>query len=95
MHLLHEGRWSLPKEEYGWECYVESHECANTIEVQNFFYRLGIQLFICYLTDTSDVHCGNLIANGEFPELSYTENGMTITYDGLDGVVKGISIIPS
>lgn len=69
MHLLHEGRWSLTKEEYGWECYVESHECANNIEVQNFFYRLGIQLFICYLTDTSDVHCGNLIANGEFPEL--------------------------
>ena len=35
------------------------------------------------------------VDNGEFPELSYTENGMTITYDGLDGVVKGISIIPS
>lgn len=35
------------------------------------------------------------VDNGEFPELSYTENGMTITYDGLDSVVKGISIIPS
>lgn len=35
------------------------------------------------------------VDNGDFPELSYTENGMTITYDGLDGVVKGISIIPS
>lgn len=35
------------------------------------------------------------VDNGGFPELSYTENGMTITYDGLDGVVKGISIIPS
>lgn len=35
------------------------------------------------------------VDNGDFPELSYTENGMTITYDGLDGVVKGILIIPS
>lgn len=69
LNLPYTERKLLAKAEYGWETYIEAKECENEVTVKNFFYRLGIQLFICYLTDASDIHCENLIANGAFPEL--------------------------
>lgn len=53
----------------GLDTCIECEPCLDKSEVKSFFYRLGIQLFICYLTDTSDIHGENLIADGEFPEL--------------------------
>nr|WP_305137011.1 type 2 lanthipeptide synthetase LanM [uncultured Schaedlerella sp.] len=53
----------------GLDSCIECAPCLDKSEIKRFFYRLGIQLFICYLTDTSDIHGENLIANGEFPEL--------------------------
>lgn len=56
-------------EKCGLDTCVECAPCLEESEIKHFFFRLGIQLFICYLTDTSDIHGENLIANGEFPEL--------------------------
>ena len=53
----------------GFDEYVECRPCQDEAEVRRFFYRLGIQLLICYLTDTSDIHGENLIADGEYPWL--------------------------
>lgn len=53
----------------GLDTCTEYVPCLEESEIKSFFYRLGIQLFICYLTDASDIHGENLIANGEFPEL--------------------------
>ncbi len=58
----------IEAEKYGLDTYVECRSCQDKEEIRRFFYRLGIQLFICYLMDTSDLHGENLIANGEFPE---------------------------
>lgn len=69
LNLSYRKRSILAKEDYGWEEYIESEGCENKVELKNYFYRLGVQLFICYLTDASDIHCENLIANGEYPEL--------------------------
>lgn len=56
-------------EKCGLDTCVDCAPCLEESEIKRFFFRLGIQLFICYLTDTSDIHGENLIANGEFPEL--------------------------
>ncbi len=56
-------------EGFGLDSCIECAPCLDESEIKRFFYRLGIQLFICYLTDTSDIHGENLIADGEFPEL--------------------------
>ncbi len=59
----------IETENGGLDEYVESRPCQEEAEIRRFFYRLGIQIFICYLTDTSDIHGENLIADGEYPEL--------------------------
>ena len=52
---------------YGWEECVEKNFCRTDQQVQRFFYRLGLQLFLCYLTGASDLHGENIIADGEHP----------------------------
>lgn len=51
----------------GFDEYAACRPCQEEAEVRRFFYHLGIQLLICYLTDTSDIHGENLIADGEYP----------------------------
>ena len=55
--------------EYGWEEYIERKECKNINEVDRYFLRMGILLFLCYLMNASDIHSENIIAEGEFPIL--------------------------
>lgn len=57
----------LDRTAYSWEEYVEIRECETEQEVKNYFKRLGILLFLCYLTDAGDMHGENILASGEYP----------------------------
>ena len=42
---------------YGWEAEIVSQGCNTVAEVQSYYYRMGIHLFLGYvLTATSDLH---------------------------------------
>lgn len=53
--------------DYGWEEYVERMECHSEQEVERYFQRLGVLLFLCYIMNANDVHQENIIASGEYP----------------------------
>lgn len=55
--------------EYGWVEYINKKPCTNKIDVQKYYQRLGINLFLCYLMNNRDLHFENIIAHGEYPIL--------------------------
>lgn len=54
---------------YSWEEFIKNIPCNSEKEVRNYYFRAGVQLFLCYLTYTSDIHGENMISRGEYPEL--------------------------
>ncbi len=62
------------RKDYGWiEC-VEKRDCKNLDEIKRYYYRIGIILFVSYLLGTNDIHCENIVADGEFPIIVDLEN---------------------
>ncbi len=57
----------LAKKDYSLESYMEQRPCKSEAEVKRYFQRMGILLFLCWLTDMSDMHGENIIASGEYP----------------------------
>lgn len=57
----------LACENYGWEEYINYEECKNQDELERYFGRMGILLFLSYLLDVSNMHGENIIASGEYP----------------------------
>lgn len=55
------------RKDYGWEERIEREECDSEEAVRRYFYRLGMQLCLCYLVNGSDLHGENIMAKGEFP----------------------------
>lgn len=55
--------------EYGWEEKIYFQECDTEEGVKRFYQRAGISIFLAYLFGTSDIHCENMIARGEYPVL--------------------------
>ena len=54
---------------YGFSEYLERQECVNCKEAAQYFQRMGIHLFLCYLLHAGDMHFENIIALGAFPML--------------------------
>lgn len=52
---------------YGWVEYVEHQECRNHQDVEIFYRRLGSWLALFTITQTSDMHFENIIANRSHP----------------------------
>lgn len=54
---------------YGWEECLERKPCENAEQVERFFFRMGIHLFLSTLLCGSDMHQENVLAAGEHPVL--------------------------
>lgn len=61
--------WILDRGNYGWEECVRHEECQNREEIERYFFRMGVLLFLCYLLNASDIHGENILACGEHPML--------------------------
>lgn len=59
----------LDMDEYGWIEYIVQKPCCNEQEIHEYYQRLGINLFLCYLMNIRDIHFENIIAHGKFPVL--------------------------
>ena len=53
--------------DHGWEENIENKSCSTKKEVQNYYFRMGIHLFIGYALSATDLHGENIIAHGEHP----------------------------
>ena len=51
-----------PKEEK-----IENIPCKNESEVEHYYFRMGIHLFLGYALGATDLHGENIIAHGEYP----------------------------
>lgn len=84
--------------DYGWQKFVKFNECKTQKEVQNYMYRIGELICLCYALKTNDLHFENIIASGEYPiiidseTLSYNSSFFRSGYiDLIGGILKVIS----
>ncbi|MEW6732262.1 MAG: type 2 lanthipeptide synthetase LanM family protein [Acidobacteriota bacterium] len=59
----------LERGTYGWIEFIEKKSCVSIEQVHNFYQRQGAFLAVLYVLGGSDIHIGNLIAEGENPVL--------------------------
>lgn len=52
---------------HSWSEIVRQEPCNSEEELQAYYVRLGVQLFLVYILGTKDLHCENLIASGAYP----------------------------
>jgi len=58
---------ALDRGSYGWMEVVPHRPCENEEAVERFYTRAGMLLAVLHVLAVSDIHCENLIANGEHP----------------------------
>ena len=57
----------LSRQTYGWEENIENKSCNTKEEVERYYFRLGIHLFLGYALGATDLHGENIVAHGEYP----------------------------
>ena len=66
----------IDRGEYGWEEFIENRSCTNLVQVENYYYRMGILICCSYVLNVYDIHSENLIAMNEYPVIIDAENLM-------------------
>lgn len=54
---------------HGWEENLENKPCKSEKQINTYYMKMGIHLFLCMLMSASDMHGENIIADGENPIL--------------------------
>lgn len=67
--------------DHSWCSIVGYASCHSQRELERYYERLGVQLFLTYLLGTKDLHCENIIASGEYPVLIDLETLTNIRYN--------------
>lgn len=67
--------------DHSWCSIVSYGPCNSQKELEDYYERLGVQLFLTYLLGTKDLHCENIIAFGEYPVLIDLETLTNIRYN--------------
>jgi type 2 lantibiotic biosynthesis protein LanM len=57
----------IAKDGYGWAEFINHSACEKPDDFDLFYYRSGSWLLMFYLLSGSDMHYGNIIANGSHP----------------------------
>lgn len=57
----------LSRPTYGWEENIENKSCNTKEEIERYYFRLGIHLFLGYALGATDLHGENIVAYGEHP----------------------------
>ena len=98
---------TLDRGAYGWQACVMAYPCQGENEVQRYFERMGILLFLCYLLDVNDMHGENIIAAGEYPipidmetipgypEYKNSKNVEQMIYESIRHSVMSTGIVPT
>lgn len=71
----------LSYSDHSWCSIVRYVPCNSQNELEGYYERLGVQLFLTYLLGTKDLHCENIIVSGEYPVLIDLETLTNIKYN--------------
>lgn len=55
--------------DHGWEENLENKPCKSEKQINTYYKKMGVHLFLCMLMSASDMHGENIIADGENPIL--------------------------
>lgn len=66
---------------HSWSTIVEYKHCKTEKQLENYYMRLGVQLFLFYVIGTKDLHYENIIASGEYPVVIDLETLVNIRYN--------------
>lgn len=67
IHVSYPWYQVIDRGEYGWNQVVTNEECCSVDEVGDYYYRIGILLFLTRILGSGDIHCENVIAHGACP----------------------------
>lgn len=59
----------ISKSSYSWSAILKYETCKKKEQINTYYQRIGVQLFLVYLLGTKDLHYENIIAVGEYPVL--------------------------
>ena len=71
----------LSYSDHSWCSIVNYVSCDSQKELEGYYQRLGVQLFLTYLLGTKDLHCENIIVFGSYPVLIDLETLTNIRYN--------------
>ena len=74
--------------DHSWTSIVKHKTCVSKTEIDRYYIRLGVQLFLVYVLGTKDLHYENLIASGEYPVIIDLENLSNIRENYIRDTVK-------
>ena len=74
--------------DHSWCSIVGYEACRTQAELENYYMRLGVQIFLTYFLGTKDLHCENIIASGQYPVLIDLETLVSIRYNHEQKSVK-------
>ena len=62
-------KWAkmIDKETFGWQEFISRKECSTEQEVKAYFHRMGKNMALFYVLNTSDLHAENILPSGEYP----------------------------
>ena len=66
--------------DHGWQVFVNRETCSNEREIEDYMYRFGCYVFLCYLLNCTDMHLENIIAAKDYPYLIDIETLFTNQY---------------
>lgn len=81
----------LSYSDHSWCSIVKYETCQSEEQIQNYYLRFGVQLFLSYFLGTTDLHCENVIACGEYPVLIDLE---ALVSHQITQSVLGIGLLP-
>ena len=70
----------LSFDDHSWCSIVDYKACRSQIQLENYYIRMGVHIFLTYFLGTKDLHYENIIASGEYPVLIDLETLVHVRY---------------
>lgn len=80
---------------YGWMEHVRQEECHETGAAGRYYERAGVLMALAGLLDATDLHCGNVVACGEYPVLVDLETLLQPRWPGEERSLLDTGLVPS
>lgn len=80
---------------HGWMEFVAHEACPDRAAAGRYYERAGALIALAALLDATDLHCGNVIAHGEYPVLVDLETLLQPRWPGEERSLLATGLVPS
>ena len=78
----------LSYDDHSWCSIVDYKACHSQTQLENYYIRMGVHIFLTYFLGTKDLHYENIIASGEYPVLIDLETLVHVRYNSERNTAK-------